>query len=348
MMKAWRVHRYGAPSEALALDDIELPEPLAGEVRVRVDATVLNWNDIDGCHGRYETVKPDLPYVLGMEVVGRVEAAGTGADEWLGRRVMTTPRAATGGYAEAAVAPVDMTFRVPDEMTDEEAAAFYFPYHVAGIGLLLRARLRPGETVLVHAGAGGVGSAAIQLAKATGARVLATCGSPEKVDFCRSLGADRAIDYRKEDFAEIVLDATEGRGVDVVFDTVGGAVTERSWRCIALHGRHLIAGFSGGIEGEDEKWMTFRPLVFGNFALMGVIMSYTSDPVAIKRATGWNFLPVEEARSMHEQLLALYGSGAIRPVIGRTLAFDAIPQGLEELADRRVVGRSVVRLSGAS
>jgi NADPH2:quinone reductase len=344
-MKAWRVHRYGSPTEALSLDDVELPEPLAGEVRVRVAATVLDWNDIDGCHGRYETVKPALPYVLGMEAVGRVEAAGPGAEDWIGRRVMTTPRAATGGYAEAAVAPVDMTFRVPDAMSDEEAAAFYFPYHVAGIGLLLRARLRAGESVLVHAGAGGVGSAAIQLAKATGARVLATCGSPEKAAFCRDLGADVAIDYRAEDFAQVVLDRTEGRGVDVVFDTVGGAVTEASWRCIALHGRHLIAGFSGGIEAEDEKWMTLRPLVFGNFALMGVIMSYTSDAVAIKRATGWNFLPVEEARAMHEELLELYGSGAIRPVIGRTLGFDEIPHGLEVLAERRVTGRSVVRLA---
>ncbi len=157
--KAWRVHRYGSPSEALQLDEIENPEPQAGEVRVQVAATVLNWNDIDGCHGRYATVKPPLPYVLGMEVVGRVDAAGEGAEEWIGQRVMTTPRGATGGYAQQAVAPVEMTFRVPDSMDDADAAAFYFPYHVSGIALLERAKLRPGETTLIHAGAGGIGSA---------------------------------------------------------------------------------------------------------------------------------------------------------------------------------------------
>jgi NADPH2:quinone reductase len=343
-VKAWRVHRYGSPREALELDEIAIPEPGAGEVLVRASATVLDWNDIDGCHGRYETVKPGLPYVLGMETVGRVESAGQGAEDWIGRRVMATPPAATGGYAEWAVTPLRMTFRVPDAMDDGEAAAFFFPYHVAGIGLLERARVREGETVLVHAAAGGVGSAAVQLARALGARVLATCGSAEKVAFCRSLGADVAIDYHTEDFAEVVLAETGGRGADVVFDTVGGPVTERSWRCIALHGRHLIAGFSGGIEGEDEKWMTLRPLVFGNFDLMGVIMAYVEDPREVKRATGWNFLPLSTARAMHERLLGLHAAGEIRAVVGRTIGFEEIPDGLEALAQRRVLGRTVVRV----
>jgi NADPH2:quinone reductase len=316
-MKAWRVHRYGSPCKALQLDELPDPEPQAGQVRIQVAATVLNWNDIDGCYGRYETVKPPLPYVLGMEAVGRVDAAGEGAGDWIGRRVMTTPVAATGGY---------------------------FPYHVSAIGLLERARLQAGETVLVHAGAGGIGSAAVQLAKATGAQVFATCGSPEKVAFCRDLGADQAIDYNADDFAEVVNEATDGRGVDVVLDTVGGQVTEQSWRCIALNGRHLIAGFSAGIEGEDEKWMTLRPLVFGNFNLMGVIMSYVSDPRPIKRATGWNFLPLDVARAMHERLIGLYESGAIRAVIGRTIGFDEIPAGLETLEQRKVLGRTVVEL----
>jgi NADPH2:quinone reductase len=343
-MKAWRVHRYGSPCKALELDELPDPEPQAGQVRIQVAATVLNWNDIDGCYGRYETVKPPLPYVLGMEAVGRVDAAGEGAGDWIGRRVMTTPVAATGGYAEQAIAPLEMTFRIPDAMDDANAAAFYFPYHVSAIGLLERARLQAGETVLVHAGAGGIGSAAVQLAKATGAQVFATCGSPEKVAFCRDLGADQAIDYNADDFAEVVNEATDGRGVDVVLDTVGGQVTEQSWRCIALNGRHLIAGFSAGIEGEDEKWMTLRPLVFGNFNLMGVIMSYVSDPRPIKRATGWNFLPLDVARAMHERLIGLYESGAIRAVIGRTIGFDEIPAGLETLEQRKVLGRTVVEL----
>lgn len=347
-MRAWRVHRYGSPTQALELDELETPEPGPSEVRVRVAATVLNWNDIDGCYGRYATVKPAVPYVLGMEVVGQVDAVGEGAEPWLGQRVMTTPCAATGGYAESAVASLNMTFRVPDAMSDVDAAAFYFPYHVSGIGLLERARLKADETVLIHAGAGGIGSAAIQLAKAVGATVFATCGSPDKAAFCRELGADVAIDYLAEDFAEVVIERTGGAGVDVVLDTVGGSVTERSWRCIALHGRHLIAGFSGGIELEDEKWMTLRPLVFGNFNLMGVIMSYSDDPSAVKRATGWNFLPLEDARAMHERLIGLYESGGVRSVVGSTIDFEAIPQGLEVLERREVLGRMVVRMPEAS
>lgn len=343
-MKAWRVHRYGSPTKALELDTLPTPEPQAGEVRIQVAATVLNWNDIDGCYGRYATVQPELPYVLGMEVVGRVDAAGAGAEEWIGRRVMATPRAATGGYAEQAIAPVEMTFRVPDAMDDSDAAAFYFPFHVSGVSLLARAKLQAGESVLVHAGAGGIGSAAIQLAKATGATVYATCGSAEKADFCRERGADLAIDYNTEDFAEVVIEATQGRGVDVVLDTVGGPVTERSWRCIGFGGRHLIAGFSSGIEYEDEKWMTLRPLVFGNFDLMGVIMSYAQDPVPIKRATGWNFMPLDAARSMHDHLLDLYEAGKVRASIGGTIDFADVPAGLEVLESRKVLGRTVVRL----
>ena len=341
-MRAWRVHGYGGPLSALSLDEVPVPNPETGEVLVRAGATVLDYNDVDGCHGRYRTVQPELPYTLGMESVGTVEAAGPGAEDWIGRRVMTTTRGATGGYAEFAVGPTAMTFPVPDSMSDEEAAAFYFPYHVAGLALIVRGRLREGETVLIHAAAGGVGSAALQLARALGARVITTCGGPAKVAFCRELGADRAIDYHGEDFVEVVLDETGGDGVDVVLDTVGGDVTEKSWRCIAFGGRHLIAGFSGGIETEDEPWITPRPLVFGNFDLIGVIMAYQDDPKAIKRATGYNFVDVPTARGLHERLISLFESGAIRPVIGSRIPFESIPAGLDALARRATTGRTVV------
>ena len=343
-MRAWRVHRYGSPSEALELDEVDRPDAGPCDVLVRATATVLDYNDVDGCRGRYLTVKPPLPYVLGMETVGVVEAAGPGAEEWVGRRVMTTPHGATGGYAEWAAAPRAMTFPVPEEMADDDAAAFYFPYHVAGLSLIVRGRLQAGETILVHAAAGGVGSAAVLLAKALGARVVATCGGPGKVAFVEALGADRVIDYRRDDFADVVLEDTHGIGVDVVLDTVGGNVTERSWHCIALGGRHLIAGFSGGIESEDEAWIKPRSLVFGNFDLMGVIMAYQDDPVAIKRATGFNFVPVPRARALHAQLTGLYREGRIRPVIGKRIAFADVPSGLEALERRETIGRTVVRI----
>ena len=343
-MKAWRVHRYGSPREALELDEVEAPVPGAGDVLVRARATVLDFNDVDGCHGRYLTVQPPLPYVLGMESVGTVERVGAGAEAWLGQRVMTTPHGATGGYAEWAVAPSAMTFPVPDEMSDTDAAAFYFPYHVAGLALIVRGRLQAGETVLVHAAAGGVGSAAVLLARALGARVIATCGGPEKTAFVAALGADHVIDHLCEDFAEAVLDRTDGVGANVVLDTVGGSVTERSWHCIAFGGRHLIAGFSGGIETEDAAWIRPRPIVFGNFDLMGVIMAYQDDPVAIKRATGFNFVPVATARALHAQLTALYRAGRIRAVIGNEVAFSEVPSALEAFERRETLGRTVVRI----
>jgi NADPH2:quinone reductase len=193
-MKAWRVHRHGRPTQALRLDDLAKPEPGPGQVRVRVAATVLNFNDIDGCHGRYATVSPPLPYTAGMELTGAVDAAGPGAEHWVGRRVVACPEGAYGGYAEWAVAPADMVFDAPESLDDREAAAFYYPFHVSHLALHERARLREGETVLVHAGAGGVGSAGVQVAKAAGARVLATAGSAEKVAFCGELGADLAIE----------------------------------------------------------------------------------------------------------------------------------------------------------
>ena len=342
-MKAWRVHRYGSPREALRLDEVEPPEPGPGQVRVAVTHTVLNKNDIDGCYGRYRTVNPPLPYTAGMEVTGTVDAVGPGAEAWLGKRVVACPEGAQGGYAEQAVAPVDLVFEAPPRLTGRESAAFFFPFHLAWLGLHERARLAPGESLLVHAAAGGTGSAAVQLGRAAGATVLATAGGAEKVRFCQELGADLAIDYRAEDFAETVLEATEGAGVDVVFDTVGGEVAERSWRCIARNGRHLMVGFSGGIEAED-RGVTPRPLLFGNLALLGVILAYTSDPVAIKRATGWNFVPRAVGEEIHAQLLELLDADRIRPVVGSTVSFAELPEALEALEQRRTMGRTVVEL----
>src|SRR5262249_21908997 len=195
-MRAWRVHRYGAPSEALDLDDVPEPEPGPGTVRVRSRATVLNYNEVDGCRGRYLTVNPPIPYTLGMEVLGVVDAAGPGAEAWVGRRVVATAQGAYGAHADAVIAPVDMVFDAPPSLDAAAAAAFFSPSRLASLGRHERGWLQPGETVLVHAAAGGVGSAAVQLARAAGARVVATAGGREKVEFVRGLGADVVIDYR--------------------------------------------------------------------------------------------------------------------------------------------------------
>lgn len=192
-MKAWRVVKKDRPTKALELHEVDTPTPGTGEIRIRTSATACNLNEVDGCYGRYKTVDPPLPYTLGMEAVGIVDAVGPDLDAWLDRRVMLTGTNATGAHAEYVVGQVDMAFECPEALADREAAAFFFPFHVAALSLIERGRLVKGETVLVHGGAGGVGSAAVQLAAAEGARVIATAGSPEKLERCRELGADLRI-----------------------------------------------------------------------------------------------------------------------------------------------------------
>lgn len=342
-MKAWRVHRYSRPSEALELDEVELPEPGPAQVRVKVSCSVLNFNDIDGCYGRYRTVHPEVPYTLGMEVVGTVDAVGPGAEAWLGRRVVATANGAIGGYAEWAIAGTEMVFDAPESLSDRDAAAFFFPFHLAHLTLFERGKLESGETVLVHAGAGGVGSATIQLAVDAGARVFATAGSPEKIAFCRELGAELAIDYRAEDFTDPVMDATQGLGVDVVCDLVGGKVTEQTFRCIALHGRHFMVGFASGIEAED-KGITPRPICFGQFALSGVLLAYSHDPLSLKRATGFNLFSRDTGEEVHTHLLELLAEKRIRPIVGEVAQFDSVPVALERMEARKTIGRTVIEL----
>lgn len=341
-MRVWRVHEYGPPAEVLTLETIPEPDPGPGQVRVRVEAVTINFNDLDGIYGRYATVKPPLPYVPGMEVLGRVDACGPGAEAWQGKRVCSIPDGAFGGYAEAAVCPTAMTFEMPESMPTDEAAAIYFPFHLSALALFERGRLQAGETVLIHAAAGGVGSAAVQLAKDAGATVFATAGSPAKLELCLSLGADRAIDYRADDFAARVLEATDGRGVDVVFDSVGGAVTEASMRCMAFNARLLALGFASGIEAEDDSKLTPRPWLFGNFSFCGVCHAYVDDSLEFKRQTGLNFPSHADGVALHARILDLLGEGRVRPVIGQRVSFEKLPSAFATIERRESVGRSVV------
>jgi NADPH2:quinone reductase len=323
------------------MDEVDAPEPGPGEVQIAVEAITINFNDIDGIRGRYRTVPIEPPYIPGMEVLGRVQAAGKGGAAMIGTRVCAIPAGAFGGYAEIAVAPVAMTFAMPDNMDTPAAASVYMPFHVASLALYERARLSADDTVLVHAAAGGAGSAAVQLACARGARVIATAGSPEKVRFATELGADVAIDYRNDDFVARVLDATGGRGVDVAFDTVGGATTLETFRCMAFEGRHLLVGFASGIEAEDEGIVP-RPVLFGNFSLVGVCHAYTEDPLAFKRATGLNFPSHADGVRLHEELLAMIAAGTIRPITGSTSSFAALPEIVGAMEARATIGRNVV------
>jgi len=211
-MRAWRLHEYGEPLDVLTLDTVAVPEPDAGELLVRVDAFPLNLNDLERITGGNMMVRPELPYSPGMEVFGEVVVCGAGAQDRMGARVAATTKGAYGGFAEYAVCPSVSAFDVPESVPLPDAAALYFPFHLAWPGLFDRAGLQAGESVLVHAGAGGSGSAAIQLARHRGARVFATVGTDDKVELCRALGADVAINYTTTDFTEVVLAETQNRG----------------------------------------------------------------------------------------------------------------------------------------
>jgi NADPH2:quinone reductase len=179
------------------------------------------------------------------------------------------------------------------------------------------------------------------LSVALGARVFATAGSPEKLDFCRGLGADLALDYEHDDIVDAVLDATEGRGVDVVCDLVGGQTTVRTFPCVAHGGRHVLAGFSGGIEAEDTGIVP-RPILFGNFDLCGVMLSYRTDPLSVKRVSGFNLFSRADGERVHAHLVELLDAGRIRTVVGRTAPWAELPAELTRLANRETVGRTVL------
>jgi NADPH2:quinone reductase len=345
-MRAWRVHEYGEPTRVLQIDDVPVPEPGPGELLVRVQAIPLNLNDMERITGENMLVRPPLPTIPGMEVMGIVEACGDDAGDRLGERVVALPTRAFGGFAEYAVCPPESAFEMPAEIPLPDAAALYFPFHLAWLGLFDRADLKSGESVLIHAAAGGAGSAAIQAAKHVGARVFATASSEAKLELCRELGADVAINYLDASFADVVLDATEGRGVDVVFDTVGEAVMADSMKCIAYNGRYIMMGFASDKSVVDEKFLVPRAISAGNFKICGAMLAYATEAgaKAMKRGLGWNFIEESVGRRFMREINDLVQKRRIRPVIGKVVDFDQLPHAIEALAGRETIGRTIVRL----
>ncbi len=343
-MRAWRTHEYGPPLEVLQLDVVDTPEPDAGEVRVRVQAIPLNLNDLERITGGNMMVEPELPFSPGMEVMGVVDACGEGTESWMGRRVVATTKGAHGGYAEYAVCPAVSTFEMPDAIPLPDAAALYFPFHLAWLGLFDRADLQPGETVLIHAGAGGSGSAAIQLAAHRGAKVFATAGTDAKVALCRDLGADVAINYNTTDFAEVVLAETGDRGVDVVFDNVGEAVFAASLKCTSYNGRYLMMGFASNKRVADEAFVVPRQIALANIKLCGVLLAYATDDMAalVKTAMGWNFASGRLGEQIMRAIVDLVAHGEVHAVVGDVVGFDEIPAAITSMAERRTSGRTIV------
>ncbi len=342
-MRALRVTRNGAPGEVLAVDTVERPVPGPGQVLIRVDAASLNFNDIDRCRGKLVSVPTPPPYTLGMDVCGVVDQTGAGAESWTGRRVVAITTNALGGIAEYALADAVGVFDAPPELDDVEAAGFILPFHTSHLALFTRGRLQGGETLLVHSAASGLGTAAIQLGKAAGARVIAVAGGPDKAELCASLGADLVIDHTTEDWVESVFGATDDKGVDVVYDLTGGDFVAPSWRCTARGGRYLAVGFAD----DDENGMTGRPLrmaCIGNIDIVGVMVAWVDDVDPGMRRFGFNPFGRDVADTTHGHLLELVASGEIRPFIGRRVTMEEAGAALDEHEARRSIGRTVVEV----
>ena len=257
VMRAWRTHELGEPSDVLKLEEVDAPEARDGYVLIDVEATALNFPDVLLLRGQYQE-KPPLPFSPGLEVAGRDVATG--------ERVIALAGLPDGGLADRVSVHESSVLPAPDSLDAAEAAALPITYHTGHFALHHRAHLQPGETVLVHAGAGGVGSAAIQLAKAAGARVIATVGGPDKVKVCADLGADVAIDYSADDFVEVVKSETGGGGADVIYDPVGGDVFDKSRKRIAYNGRLLVIGFTSGRFPDAPA----NHVLIKNYAVVGV------------------------------------------------------------------------------
>lgn len=323
-MKAWTVTKLGDPHEALKLAEIPKPEPGPGEVLVKTEASALNFFDILQCQGKYQE-KHDLPFTPGAEIAGTVEAIGDGVDLNIGDRVLATPQLPQGGLAEWVVVPVNAVFPIPDSLSFNEAAALFITYQTAYFALHRSAKLQAGEVLLVHAGSGGVGSAAIQLGKAAGAKVIATAGSDEKTAICKELGADQVINYRTENFVQVVKEATGGKGANVIFDPVGGDTFDLSRKCIAFEGRILVIGFAGGRIADAPT----NHALIKNYSIVGVHFGLFR-----------NLLP-EEVMKAHKELMQLYEQGDIKPLIYDEFPFEKVPDALDLLGSRKTYGKLI-------
>lgn len=311
----------------MRLVERELPEPGPGELRVRVLVAGVSLPEVLMCRDAY-AYKPARPFTPGHEVAGVVTDANGQAGFENGQRVMgvTAFYGGSGGHAEEALVLASAATPVPEGMSDEHAAVFTIAYHTAYIGLLVRAQLEAGETLLVHGAAGGTGFAAVQLGKAIGARVIAVARGAEKGERCLADGADEVIDSATSDWLAAVAELTDGAGVDVVFDPVGGEVFRRSLDCLAYGGRLLAIGFASGEWGSVRT----QDLVNRNATVVGALAVPPNESTA---------------RKMKQQLAAWYAEGRLDPRVTRVASFEDVPAALTEVEERRAVGKLVVRVS---
>ena len=323
VVRAISVEHWTDPAD-LVVSDVPEPALAADQIRVEVHSAGCNFFDLLLVQGKYQ-VKPAFPFTPGAEFAGEVvECGGDAGDFEVGQRVYGD--LGQGAYAERIAVAAAAARPIPPGMSFDEAAALPLTYPTSYAALKLRANLVAGETLLVHAAAGGVGTAAVQIGKAMGARVIGTAGGAQKLEVAREAGADVVIDYRERDFVPAVLDATDGRGADVIYDSVGGETSARSLSCINWNGRLLVIGFASGTIPE----LRTNRILLKNVAVVGV---------------HWGAYRLHEPTRVGEvygAIEAMAQRGEIRPIISGRYSLDEVPQALAELASRRSIGKLIV------
>jgi NADPH2:quinone reductase len=319
-MHAWLCETLDGVN-ALQWRELPTPEPKAGEVRIAVKAASLNFPDLLIVEGKYQ-FKPPLPFVPGAEFAGTIEAVGEGV-KGLKVGMPVAAIAGTGGFGTHACVDATRVIPLPPGFALEDGAAFAFTYGTSHHALMDRAQLKAGETVLVLGAAGGVGSAALQIAKAAGARVIAAASTDEKCALCKQLGADETLNYGTQDVRETLKVLTGGKGPDVVYDPVGGALAEAVFRSIAWRGRYLVIGFAGG----GIPALPWNLALLKGASVVGVFWGdfVKREPKASVAALG--------------QLAQWYAEGKIKPVLDRPLPMSEIRQAYQRMASRQVLGK---------
>lgn len=324
-MKAILCKAYG-PAENLVIEDIPSPEAKGRGVKIRVKAAGLNFPDTLIIEGKYQ-LQPPMPFSPGGELAGEVIEVGEKVTRFKpGDRVAALT--GWGAFAEEVVAPESNLLPLPGGMPYEQAAGFMMVYGTSYYALKQRANIQPGETLLVLGASGGVGLATVELGKAMGAKVIAAASTAEKLEVAKAAGADELINYSEESLKEAVKKLTKGKGVDVIYDPVGGDFTEQALRSMAWNGRHLIIGFAAG----DIPKVPANLTLLKGCSVVGVFWgSFTQRE------------PEASAKNMME-LLQLYSEGKIDPKVSEVFEFDQYAEALGALTGRRATGKIVLRV----
>ena len=323
-MKAWRILTKGHPSDSLTKQSITAPEPTATQIAIKVEAAVINFADILVCQGIYQN-RPSVPFTPGLEAAGTVIACGANTRFNIGDKVAGMTALPHGSFAEICVLEDNLTLKYPADTPLVDAGILYNTFLTAHIALFRRGRLQPGEKLLVLAGSGGVGSAAIQLGKVTGAEVIAAASSTEKLQYCASLGADHLINYQSEDIYQRLGEITDGAGIDVCFDPVGSDLTEPVRRRLRFEGRYVIIGFAGG---EIPSFPANHVLVKNYDVIGSAWTEYAHHNKAV----------VEDAFA---DILEHYQAQRIKIGEVKTVDFDGVLSALEAIDQRQHLGRLV-------